>query len=911
VFVAFVLLAGCDRFMGAEDRIARAHTQFDAGNYGAAMKEAKVVLDKEPENARAHVLLARVSLRLGDPEAASKSLERARAAGAEPGSIQELHYRVLLAQRRFQDVLTELESDTKTPQLTRLMLTGEAHGALGHAEEAGKAIEQASALAPADPEVSLLRARWLLSSGKADDARKVVDQLLEAQPDMAAAASLRARLAMSVGDAKAARADFERARRSAVKQLDVPEQLAILTGLIECELQLGDTTQAETHIKQLHDRIPDAFVTYYLKARLALQRNDATTATDLLRDAVTRQPDNVSARLLLAATLVQQGSMEQADAELSKILAEHPENVEARKLLAKVYVARNDMAGARRILDQGPAGGARDSQLDWLDGSIRLMTGETDEAIALLETSAAANPRNIAMQLDLAQAYLMAGRGEQAQQVLHALSPGDRGSRGAQLLVLADVSGKDPETAKQAVLKVVADSPKDPGVLVAAARYLLQSGAAGEAADLFKRTLAVDAKNSEARFGLAAVALLNSDNAAAEEQLRKIVAADKTNERAYGGLASLALKRGDRAGARTWLEQAVSAKPAAVESRLRLAEMAFADRDNARGDALIEQALSITSARAATLRQAGGILMRASRTADALERFKEAAGLGLKAANVEAAEALLQLGRVSEAQQLLESVLREQPASFPAYSALVRADLSQKRFDQALARIAAFEKAGGTPAAVAGLRAHTLETAGRRAEALQAYERFAKLQPSAPATLKIYELRRASEAPAPETVLTDWLKAHPKDASVRVALAQHYTAKGNRAAAIAQYEQAAQVSKQPELLNNLAWLYFEAGDARALEMARTAYTAAPKNAEIADTYGWILLGQGKAVEALEILQAAALAQPSLADLQYHYASALARTGKTKEAANALRKVLAEARAFPSRREAETLLNSLT
>ena len=52
----------------------------------------------------------------------------------------------------------------------------------------------------------------------------------------------------------------------------------------------------------------------------------------------------------------------------------------------------------------------------------------------------------------------------------------------------------------------------------------------------------------------------------------------------------------------------------------------------------------------------------------------------------------------------------------------------------------------------------------------------------------------------------------------------------------------------PVVLNNLAWLYHEAEDARALPTARRAYELAPEQPEIMDTYGWILLAESPGVE---------------------------------------------------------------
>jgi Tfp pilus assembly protein PilF len=155
-----------------------------------------------------------------------------------------------------------------------------------------------------------------------------------------------------------------------------------------------------------------------------------------------------------------------------------------------------------------------------------------------------------------------------------------------------------------------------------------------------------------------------------------------------------------------------------------------------------------------------------------------------------------------------------------------------------------------------------------------------------------------------------WLDAQPEDPLVRATLAEHYQQRGDRAAAIAQYERAARVSQGPVLLNNLAWLYYETGDQRALDIARRAYEAAPERAEIADTYGWLLVESGDIGKGLAVLEKAARAAPDVAEIQYHHAAALARAGQKEAAATALKRLIADNSQFPSQREAEALLRTL-
>jgi tetratricopeptide (TPR) repeat protein len=146
--------------------------------------------------------------------------------------------------------------------------------------------------------------------------------------------------------------------------------------------------------------------------------------------------------------------------------------------------------------------------------------------------------------------------------------------------------------------------------------------------------------------------------------------------------------------------------------------------------------------------------------------------------------------------------------------------------------------------------------------------------------------------------------------TARVLLAEFYQQQGDRKSAIRHYEAALQTAFSPAVMNNLAWLYYETGDSRALDLARRAYDAQPDRYEIADTYGWILVESGRVADGLPVLEKAARAAPDQPDIQYHLAAARARAGRKEEALRSLESLLDQAPAFASRADAEKLLKSL-
>ena len=76
------------------------------------MIELKNVLVANPQNFTARLLLAEVSLGLGDQATAEKELTRASDAGAPESAVRPLHLRVLSARGQYTEMLASLGMET-------------------------------------------------------------------------------------------------------------------------------------------------------------------------------------------------------------------------------------------------------------------------------------------------------------------------------------------------------------------------------------------------------------------------------------------------------------------------------------------------------------------------------------------------------------------------------------------------------------------------------------------------------------------------------------------------------------------------------------------------------------------------------------------------------------------------------
>jgi putative PEP-CTERM system TPR-repeat lipoprotein len=159
--------------------------------------------------------------------------------------------------------------------------------------------------------------------------------------------------------------------------------------------------------------------------------------------------------------------------------------------------------------------------------------------------------------------------------------------------------------------------------------------------------------------------------------------------------------------------------------------------------------------------------------------------------------------------------------------------------------------------------------------------------------------------------LNIWLREHPDDVAVRTAFADFALTLGEVSTAISRYERIVeQFDDQVGVLNNLAYLYHQRNDDRALGLAKKAYSLAPTHPGVLDTYGWLLVENGEANRGLPILQRSVERSPKNGEHRYHLGVALAKVSRHKEARAMLLSVVKMDGDFPEKEKAAELLGYL-
>ena len=98
VLLSALILFGCDESSTAnvDDLLARAEQSIESGDLRAGSVDLKTILQKDPNNVDARLMLGRIYLDIGDADSAEKELKAAQGLGANNAETKFLIGRSLL-----------------------------------------------------------------------------------------------------------------------------------------------------------------------------------------------------------------------------------------------------------------------------------------------------------------------------------------------------------------------------------------------------------------------------------------------------------------------------------------------------------------------------------------------------------------------------------------------------------------------------------------------------------------------------------------------------------------------------------------------------------------------------------------------------------------------------------------------
>jgi cellulose synthase operon protein C len=924
-FLAFTLLLASQSAVAARspslstDFYEDALERFQVGDSKAAIIQLKNALQEDSSNLPARILLGMSYLREGAIEFAEKELRQARALGVDVNLIAEPLATAYLLQRKYDEVFSDIDErrlNTKSLGTLRT-IQGKAYIQNNALREAAFAFREAKALLPDSPEPDLGLAVVALQEGNSESARAFALAASRIGPDSPQTWYVFGEIERDGGDSDAALEHYSKALELQ------PEHVLALSARASTLVSLDRGEQATADLDRLDELSPNDPQVTYLRALMLAQTGDITQARAVLQSATQYLlgmdqewiQSNGPSLLLMGFIAHGEGNFDIAHGHLNRYVKFFPRNVGARKLLADIYLRRNQPLSAIETLQPAVALAPKDSAILLMMGTAYAQRGRPEDAVRMLEKAVALAPDAMTMRTQLALNRIAIGDNEGALSDLLAATEADPdSSRPSVLLTMLSLKSSDFASAAKYASSLISQFPEDPvGYnLLGAARLGLERIDGARAS--FKRALSIAPGFHSANLNLAKLEMDHGAVTQARKIFVDVLEQSPKEIRAMLGLSKLDEKIGDRDGAIEWLEKVRAIVPKQVPHQLKLVDLYLAENNLAKAQAITTDLEAKYPDQLPVLIAVGRVQMARGTPGEAVKTFVRMSKLaGYSADQLHAlSHYQIKVGDLDGAKWSLQKAVKATPEHLGARSTLVRLIARQGYLDEALAEVEKLREEFPDESNVDALLGDVLVAANRFDAGADAYHQAHESSPSSTLAIRRYQARaRSGDSPIALQRLSAWLESHPNDLAARRVLALGFLRNGDYAASTTHHEWlVGELPNEPAVLNNLAWLYFQASDVRALTIAERAHALAPTEASVLDTLGWILVGEGQPRVALQYLRDALSRASENSGFRYHLAVALNAMGRNTEATKELKTALAGRQPFSERTDAQELLRKL-
>lgn len=400
---------------------------YAAGNYEKARLEYRNVIQIDPRNTDAHLMLARIAEKTSDARAALAQYQAVLAIDAANiparAALGRLYLLGGLPDKALEAVEPGLSTDPKNAQF--LVVRGGARAQLGNQQ------------------------------GAMDDAQAAVAQAPDDQFAVALLASLYKRQSQLDKASEVIKAGIER----------LPNSVDLRTIMADLDAAQSLWSEAEVQLRAVVALEPNVLAHRYALAHFYLVRKDVDGAEKVLRETVQSAPKSAEAKVQLVQFLFAQRGTDQgvtqidqflkSDASDDKLqlalgellmaahkpdLAEHayraviahagtnPDGLTARNHLAGLLLVNKDTKGASALIAEVLNSNARDNDALILRSEIEMGRNDAQSAIGDLRAVLRDQPNAIPIMRTLARAYRLNNETDLAEETLRSavqISPKD------------------------------------------------------------------------------------------------------------------------------------------------------------------------------------------------------------------------------------------------------------------------------------------------------------------------------------------------------------------------------------------------------------------------------------------------------------------------------------------------------
>lgn len=895
LILTFAVVGGCTSET-VEERLADAEIELTQQHYATAILKLKNILNDTPDNKSAIKLLG---LAYYQVEAYADAAQKIKQVLGTPAADEPTRLAYADALIQLEDYVAAQETISAAPFSDEFSARATAIEAtalvgLGEFSHASEIAHEGVSIFPDSPELHVALSKVYLAQGKRFASIRAARQAVNLAPTNSRVHDQLGSLLLNEQMfADAVDAFLSALKTMPIKDASLPTirtQLKLLRGY----LGLGDLDNAKATLAKLQTTAPEHPAVIYFTALIQFNEKDYEGAYQSALATLTKIPNHRPSELLAGITAYRLNNPEQANMYLGSVLADDPSNTAARKLLAATQIKLDNAGGASQTLRTG-------LEIAPDDISLQEIMNELQEVSHTLGTSTnltqggellkdlPAPLENLITSLEGQQTDPINDEVRAIRQLVDTGNTADAFSR---------------------VLKLLDSNPDNAGLNEFAGIIAQLSNHREDASSFFLTAITLEPNAIGSALNL--INLHDSTNTLedAEKVLRQALENSPGSYALLAGLAKIAADKQDIDSAASYLQKAITANPSNPEPRITLVKLYRQYNQTDKAAKVLATALAafptnpqlriadaqqeiVTGNPDSAIKVLRSILQDDPTSADALLTL---------------AIALSKLDRPDEAIDPMRRAHQLIPSSYKITAQLISLETQLGNNDEALAvadnYLEITQDKAGSEALFGGIR----RTQQDYQAAAKHYSNAVDLKPSELlVVLQTASTQQAGNSSEAIDIAERWLTAHPEHKQVRIELAAMQLFGGNFDAAAREYQHLIdQQVVTADIYNNLAWVYQQLNDPRALPLAEEGHKQFPNDFLLMDTLGWLLVTEKQGLKRAISLLKSAYQGTQIHSIGFHLAQAYYQQGDSRNALATLKPILNSGQNFQEREQAQAL-----
>jgi tetratricopeptide (TPR) repeat protein len=500
-----------------------------------ARNQASFILDKDPFNEEAPMLLAESAITKNESEQARQRLQKLAQAGDKASfevGLGTLAFRERDLKTAEADYRRALALDPKSSSAYSAL--GALYWLQNNLPQADTALKTAFDLSPPRSSKRLQYAQFKIKTGDLEAGKSILKEMVKTIPDYVPAW-------MELANIAAAQKNYDDCATylNSVLARD-PENYDAMSLESELKLARGQTADAIIELERMAKLYTQSPPVYYQLALAYLANNDLKNGMNALNQAIKISPNFTQAIMLLSQIQIKNDDFNSAITSLTHLLQQQPQDPQAQLLLADALRGQGNFDRALTIYQGLEKTFPTNSQIPLLMGATYLQQSNTAEARKAFDRALELEPDNLTafeqlVNLDLYEKQYAAA----IQRAEEHVDKNPRLAEPRMLLAKALIAQGENNQAETSLLKAIELQPESEDAYLMLAQLYFDSKQEEKALAELKIVVAKDPKNTMALMLVGTVYDDQNDYKAAAAAYEKLLIVESKSSVALNNLAYL------------------------------------------------------------------------------------------------------------------------------------------------------------------------------------------------------------------------------------------------------------------------------------------------------------------------------------------------------------------------------------